>query len=202
MGGDKLARPLRGRPLLHHPLLALDRVAAELIVAGPFAGPPLPLPAALAVRLTLTRDAQADAGPLAGLVAGLAAAHETVALVVGGDQPDLAPALLAGLAAALGRGIAGDAQGRGPAGAVVLADESGWQPLPCAVSTGPALVAARARLDGPRRSLRGLLEGLELAIVPEWLWRSWDPDGDWRSDIDVPADLERAERRAGRILPR
>lgn len=184
LGGDKLGRPLRGRPLLDHALLALAPLVAELIVVGPAHGALPPSPPELRPTPIRAFDLQAGLGPLAGVVVGLGLASQPRSLIVGGDQPALVPALLAGLLAAAADSLAG---------AVVLADGDGWSPLPSVVVTRAALVEARRRLAAPHRSLKGLLVGLGLEVVDEAAWRPWDPAGAWRQDVDSPADLRAAE---------
>jgi molybdopterin-guanine dinucleotide biosynthesis protein A len=145
-------------------------------------GAALPNLPRLAVPIEVVRDRSADLGPLAGLAAALDAIgpadRERRLLVVAGDAPSMSPALLAGLTRALG-----------DADAAVLADGADWRPLPFAVRAGAAHAVVRERLAGPDRSLRGVLRALSPAIVGESAWRSWDPRGAWRADIDTPADL-------------
>jgi len=176
---DKLAAELRGRPLLHHAVMAIASVCDEVIVvvaANDAVPPPLPEDAVVTVRSA--RDRIAGAGPLAGLAAGLEATNAELVLVAGGDQPHLSLALLDLLAASIR-----------DADAVVLADGERPRPLPSVLRRTPALTAALARLTGDRRSLRGLVADLDPVVVPERTWRRIDPDGLWRRDIDVPDDL-------------
>ena len=128
--------------------------------------------------MRVVRDALADAGPLAGLVAGLEAARSELVLVAGGDQPDLTAALLGLLIDSIRE-----------ADAAVLAEHDRPRPLPAVLRRSPATVAARARLVSDQRSLRALIADLDPVIVPERTWRRVDPDGRWRRDIDEPADL-------------
>ena len=177
-GADKLRADVRGRPLLEHPILALAEACGEVLVAlAPDASEPT-LPGVAGVPIRVVRDAVAGAGPLAGLVAGLEAAGEGIALVVGGDQPDLRPELLRLLVSSLG---AGDA--------AVLADGDAPRSLPLVVRRDPALVVARRVLGSERRSLLGVVFGLGAVVVPESAWRVVDPDGSWRRDVDRPEDL-------------
>ena len=103
-GADKLAARIDGRPLLHHAILAVASVADEVVVVigSDGARPSLPTDADVPVRVV--RDAIAGRGPLAGLAAGLEAAHGSLALLVGGDQPWLSPAVLAELLPVARRG--------------------------------------------------------------------------------------------------
>lgn len=177
-GADKLRADVRGRPLLQHPILALAEACGEVLVAlAPDAAEPT-LPGVAGVPIRIVRDAVAGAGPLAGLVAGLEAAGEGIALVVGGDQPDLRPELLRLLVSSLG---AGDA--------AVLADGDAPRSLPLVVRRDPALAAALRVLGSARRSLLGVVFALGAVVVPESAWRLADPEGSWRRDVDRPEDL-------------
>lgn len=177
-GADKLRAELGGRPLLHHPIVVLAEVCSEVLVALAPDAPEPTLPGGVAVPIRIVRDAMADAGPLAGLVAGLEAAGEGIVLVVGGDQPDLRPELLRLLVSSLGE-----------ASAAVLADGEAPRSLPLVVRRDPALVVARRALGSERRSLLGVIFGLGCVVVPESAWRTADPEGSWRRDVDRPSDL-------------
>ena len=177
-GADKLRADVRGRPLLEHPILALAEVCGEVLVALAPDAPEPTLPGVAGVPIRTVRDAVAGAGPLAGLVAGLEAAGEGVVLVVGGDQPDLRPELLRLLVSSLG---AGDA--------AVLAEAEAPRSLPAVLRRDLALAAARRLLGSERRSLLGVIFGLDAVIVPESAWRTADPEGSWRRDVDRPSDL-------------
>ncbi|MGH2589524.1 MAG: molybdenum cofactor guanylyltransferase, partial [Actinomycetota bacterium] len=92
-GRDKLAEPYLGMPLLHHAVLRLAEVCGDVVVVvAPDAVDPA-LPVGVPVRVA--RDATEGEGPLAGVYAGLLAVTTDVALVAGGDMPDLqTPVLL------------------------------------------------------------------------------------------------------------
>ncbi len=180
-GADKLRAELRGRPLFHHAVLAAAASCDEVIVVvAQDASDEPPLPADAMVPVRVVRDLLADAGPLAGLVAGLEAAGSELVLVIGGDQPDLTPALLRLLIDSIRE-----------AGAAVLAEHDRPRPLPAVLRRSPASEAARARLMSDRRSLRALIADLDPVIVPERTWRRVDPDGAWRRDVDRLDDLGR-----------
>ncbi len=181
-GGNKLAAPLGGRPVLEHALRAAAAVANPIVlVVGP--DDPVPhLPADLGADVVLARDAVAHRGPLAGLVAGLAALPHPVdvAIVVAGDMPTLVPAVLELLAGALVRDPS--------LGAACLEAEPAT-PLPAAVRPSIAGPAAEALLAADRRSLRGLLDAVPTVTVPAAEWRAIDPDGVTLRDVDTPDDL-------------
>src|SRR5881397_2284973 len=44
-------------------------------------------------------------------------------------------------------------------------------------------------VDGPR----ALVAGLEAVVLKERVWAEADPRGEWRRDVDVPADLAEAK---------
>jgi molybdopterin-guanine dinucleotide biosynthesis protein A len=181
-GGNKLAVPLGGRPVLEHALLAAAAVGNPIVlVVGP--DDPVPqMPADLGADVVLARDAVAHRGPLAGLVAGLAALPRSVdvAIVVAGDMPTLEPAVLGLLVRALVRDPS--------LGAVCLEAEPP-SPLPAALRPSVAGPAAEALLAVDRRSLRGLFDAVTTATVPGADWRALDPDGVTLRDVDTPGDL-------------
>ncbi len=187
-GADKLAVELAGRPVLHHALAAVAGVSERVVLALAAGAAPVALPD-VGVPIEVIHDRSVDLGPLAGVAAAFDAlgrdGGDHRLLVVPGDAPSLRAPLLQGLLRELDH-----------ADAAVLADGDDWRPLPCAIRTHAAREIVRGRVDGPDHSLRGVLRVLSPAIVAEAAWRSWDPDGAWRDDIDEPADLARAAARA------
>ena len=187
-GGDKLAADLRGRPVLHHALLAVDGVADGIVVV---VGPADPVPAwppGLRAEPVVARDPVAHRGPLAGIATGLSSLPEPaagdLALVVAGDMPSLVPDVLRALLAILVDG---------PALAAAWLAAEPFAPLPMAIR--PAAVAAPIAevLTRDRRALRALLDvvpGRALA-APEW--RAIDPAGATLVDIDTRDDLAHRE---------
>ena len=185
-GADKLAVEVDGRPLLHHAILAVATVSDEVVVVIRSDGARPPLPADADVRVRVVRDAVADRGPLAGLAAGLAAARGRLAIVVGGDEPSLSPAVLAELLLWLGQEAHGS-----PLDAVALTEDGQVRPLPAALrvsSVGPVVAAL---LDGETRSLVGLFQRLRVGTLEPERWRVLDPDGASLRDVDTPDDLAR-----------
>jgi molybdenum cofactor guanylyltransferase len=137
----------------------------------------------------LLRDPVGGEGPLAGLVTGLAAVHGGRALLLACDMPLLVPALLRRLL-----DCAGDAEA-----CVPVID--GVPMTTCAVyATSVAPIAAR-RLAAGRRSLRGLLDEVNVRWLSAGELADVDPELVSFRDCDTPeayADaLERVER-AGR----
>ena len=181
-GRDKLAEPVAGRPLLDHAILAVARVAREVLVLVPPVGEigHLARPPDSAVRVAVIRDPEPFGGPLVALLAGLERASEPFALVVGGDMPRMSPDVLAALLRAL------DAS---EADAVVLAFRGRRQTLPAALRVGIATKAARRLLSDGMRSLHALLGAVRTRELSEGEWRSLDPSAATLRDVDLPGDL-------------
>jgi molybdopterin-guanine dinucleotide biosynthesis protein A len=153
-----------------------DRV---IVVLAPDASEP-PMPAGASVEFA--RDVVEDEGPLRGLAAGLEVANAGWVVVVGGDMPDLQPAvLLEMLRAGLETGAV----------AVSLSDGGRERPLPCVLRSAPAAEAATALLEAGRRSLRELLAAVSTVVVDEPTWTALDPERRTLVDVDEPADLDR-----------
>jgi molybdopterin-guanine dinucleotide biosynthesis protein A len=183
-GADKLAVEVDGRPLLHHAIAAVATVVDEVVVVISPDGARPRLPSDAGVPVRVVRDAAAGLGPLAGLAAGLAAARAPLALLVGGDQPALAPTLLAELLLWLGP----DAEGP-PLDVVALEQDGRLRPLPSAVRVSMARPAAAAALATGTRSLVGLFAQLRVGTLGPERWRELDPAGDSLRDIDTSDDL-------------
>jgi len=187
-GADKLAAELDGRPLLAHAIVAVAAVAAEvLVVAAPGSTPDLPRD--LGVPIRVVHDPEAHGGPLVGVLAGASAATHPQLIVVAGDMPGLAPAVLAALLEAVDPPTVS---------AIHLAAGERIQPLPFAASTGAVLATAADRLAAGSRSLRDLLLALDAVALPEATWRPLDPEGTTLRDVDVPADLDATRDRDAR----
>lgn len=183
-GDDKLAAIHRGIPLLHHAVLRLGEVCAEVII---ILAPEQPEPALpIGVPARFVRDAREGEGPLAGLSRGLEAATTERAFVAGGDMPDLSTAVLLEMLR-----VAGEA----PVDAVALQDGDRFRPLPSLVRVARARDAAHALLHAGDRSLRSLLDGLRIAVIDERTWTALDPARGTLFDIDEPADLAPPGRR-------
>jgi molybdopterin-guanine dinucleotide biosynthesis protein A len=134
---------------------------------------------ALETRVRVVHDPQPFGGPLVGLMAALSVVERSIVLVVGGDMPQLVPAVLSRLVATVG-----------PDRRAVLLEVPGrLQPLPMALDVAAALAARMAILDRGGRSLRELLRELGAVSIPAPVWLSLDPAGVTIVDIDRPGDL-------------
>ena len=182
-GRDKLLEPVDGEPLFHRPLRALMATCDEVVVvlAPGATDPPLPRGAS---SVRFLRDDVAFGGPRVGTYIGLARVRGAVALLAAGDMPGLRAELLDLLARQV------SLPGRN---AVVLGDGDGPRPLPAALRVKAALTLADELLRGPERRLRALVAGLDAVVLKERVWAEADPRGEWRRDVDVPADLAEAE---------
>ena len=181
-GTDKLSATVDGRPMLERAVASVAAVSAEVIVVvAP--GDDRPLPAdAVPVPLRRVEDPETYGGQLVGLLAGLEAAREPIAVVAGGDMPTLSVDVLHALIRAL---IAAE----GTADAAILVRHGMDRPLPAAVRNGAATQAARRVLGEGERSLVALFRTLATRRIAEADWRGLDPSGETLRDIDTPADL-------------
>lgn len=183
-GGDKLAADLDGTPLLHHAILAVAAVCGEILVAAPTGGLVTALPTIPSVRLQVIPDADAHQGPLVALANAVPAAHADRLLLVAGDMPDLQEALL--------HRLLEWSDGRDGACLVV---EGRDRPLPMGLDRFVVAECAAALAAAGERSLRALIDRLDLERVPEREWHILDPEARTLRDIDRPEDLGEAARR-------
>ena len=174
-GRDKLVEVVGGRSLLEHAIAGVAPLASEtIVVVAPDESRSVP------AGTTLVSDPTSFQGPLVGLLTGLRRAAHPVVLVAGGDMPSMVPAVLAMLVDGLAD----------PAIEAVLLEQGGHgRPLPGALRTEAATVAAERLVAAGERSLRALYEAIPTAGVAEPTWRALDLDGRTLRDIDLPGDL-------------
>ena len=172
MGRDKASLEVDGRALGLRPVEALGPLVAEVVVAG------RPIPG---LDARVVDDPVAGAGPLAGVVAGLAATRTPYAVAVACDMPALVPAVVALLLAR----IAGDPR----LIAACCTAAAGLEPLPLALRVAAARGPLEAALAMGERALRTALDGPGLGVVGEPEWRQLDPEGrcfvNWNRPEDV-----------------
>jgi len=176
-GRDKLMETIDDEPLVHRAIRALDAVCEEVIVSIGDGSPRLPQ----GLDLVVVRDRANDQGPLAGLSVALEEVETDLAVVVGGDMPNMSPAVLELMLAVFDEDD--DIE------IVALQDGEKVRPLPCVLRTSSAAVKIGALFDSGERRLRAMLSELRLAAVPEATWRILDPIGGSLRDIDSPEDL-------------
>ena len=179
MGRDKAGVMLAGRTLLERTAEVASSVAdTVLVVAAP--GQMLPtLASDLDVRVV--RDAGEGAGPLAGLLNGLAAVEAPLAVVLACDMPFVRPALLRLLLGALA-----------DAAAAVPVHEGRPQPLCSAVRTD-TLPALHALFEAGARDASALTRVRGAHLLQPDEWHGADPEGVSFFSVNTPADLECAE---------
>ena len=166
-GTDKARASVGGRAMIARVFEAVSAVTGEVLVSVRAGGGDY----GLAARVV--EDAVPDAGPLAGLEAGLRACRTPWLVVVACDMPFLTPEALEAVTRARAPGL----------DAVVARTPDGrLQPL-CACYHTSVLPVVAARLRSGRRSMRGLLERLgavRVVPLPEAPLRNVNRPGDLR----------------------
>ncbi len=181
-GSDKTRATFAGSPVLQR---VLDRVEVlrvegrvdDVTVVGEWA------PEGVRHELEPVRDL----GPLGGLGHALGSGRSEVVLVLAGDHPLLSAALL--------RLLVDRAVATPDADAVVPVGPDGPEPLVACYRRSIRSVVRR-RLEGDRRSVRGLLDELSVEWIEPDEWSLVDPEGTSFLDVDTPDDLTRLERTA------
>lgn len=178
MGTDKAMIDVAGETLAARAVRTLRALCGEVLVAS---GDGVRLAGVGDRQLA---DALPDAGPLAGVVAGLdAAAHELVA-VTAVDMPYASSAILSLLVRL----------GGGHRAAVPRADGF-LQPLH-AVYPRSAAGPLRALLEGGERSVTAAVRALRPRVVEPHEWADADPTGRFAWNVNGPDDLP-----DGRLAP-
>lgn len=187
MGQNKAELDLGGVPVLQRVASTVSRVSDEVIIA---AGRNLrqQLPADVSARWV--GDPPGGAGPLAGLVAGLAAARHDAAIVVAADMPFLNEDLLAYLLEAL--------EGHDVVVPVIGGRE---QPLHAAYSRN-ALTTAQSLLQSGVVSMKEVLGQLQVRYVPEDICLGLDPAGLSCFNMNTPTDLAFAREKLAALAAR
>ncbi len=168
MGRDKATLPVREGTLLEWIVRSLGPVFEETLVCG----------AAAPAGARAVPDRRAEAGPLAGIEAGLAAIRTERAFVLACDMPR-ASARLAGL-------LLGRARGHDAAVPVVGGRD---QPL-CAAYERSALAKITASLDRGERRVTTLVASLDAVRVEEGELMRARIRAAELMDIDTPAEYE------------
>jgi molybdopterin-guanine dinucleotide biosynthesis protein A len=175
MGRDKANLLLGDLTLLQHVSANMQQVFPSVIVSV--------RQPRLEINLPQVCDGQLDAGPLAGLAAGLGHVTTLWAFVVACDMPFVEPAMVELLG-----------QYRGQYQAVVPVVHGHPQPL-AAFYAKSCLGAIRAHLaGGGKNSLRAVLEQLQIRYVDETELLKADPALRSFFDLDTPQDVAIAMR--------
>jgi molybdenum cofactor guanylyltransferase len=176
LGQDKALLRLGGTPLA----LRVAKVLAPLTTTRWLVtNHPL---AHLALGLPLVTDLRPFQGPAGGLLTALFYARTPWVLVAAVDNPFLAPALLAGMAARAGRTSRP---------AVICRSPGGLEPFPglYAIRLLPAL---QEFLKADRRPTR-FLDVCRAQVLSESEVSAWDPEGRSFFNLNTPQDLAQAE---------
>lgn len=179
MRADKALLEVEGRPLVLRVAARVARVADPVILAIGTRG------RLGSLGYLEVADERPGDGPLAGLVAGLAASPHELVAAVGVDMPFVSPELLSFLAA-----LHQDED------AVVPISAGGPEPLH-AVYARSALPALRQGLGEGVLSLRLLLKRLRVREIGESQCRRVDPSGRFALNINRPEDLAGLSRDYG-----
>jgi molybdopterin-guanine dinucleotide biosynthesis protein A len=176
LGRDKVGLPLGGTPLALRVHQALAPLVADcwLITNQPVAHAALGLP--------LLTDLRPFLGPAGGLLTALFWARTPWVLAAAVDNPFLAPALLAELAARAARTSRP---------AVVCRSLRGLEPFP-GVYAVRLLAALQDFLQTDRRLTR-FLEGCRPLILPETEFQALDPEAHSFFNLNTSQDLHRAQ---------
>ncbi|MDO8926279.1 MAG: molybdenum cofactor guanylyltransferase [Sideroxyarcus sp.] len=174
MGQDKAALVLEGKTLLAHVTDTMQQLFPKVIVSV--------RQLRAGVDLPQVCDEVEASGPLAGLIAGLAQADTPWVFAVACDMPFVTEAVVLHLASC-----------RGGHQAVVPMVGGYPQPLAAFYATG-TLEAMRISLAAGDRSLRGVLEKLDVRYVSEAELRECDPQLRSFFDLDTPQDYQAAKK--------
>ncbi len=176
MGEDKANLEFSEQTLLSRAVQTVSRVCPEVIIAGGEQS----LADGLVPGVRWVADPSGSVGPLAGVTAGLRAAHHDACLIVACDMPFLNPALLSHLIDRLGS-----------FDAVVPISHGVSQYLHAAYSRSAA-PAAQALLRLQARSVHQLVVRLQVLYLSEEHCSPFDPAGLSCFNMNTPADLNLA----------
>ncbi|MGI8856043.1 MAG: molybdenum cofactor guanylyltransferase [Thermomicrobiales bacterium] len=183
MGADKalLRLPSGGPTLIERVVTAARAVTDDVVIVAADAGrlPPMPV--------RTVPDTMAGAGPLAGLLAGFAAARHPDILALACDLPYLSVSLLAWMAA---ERRAWDAL------VPALPDEAGtprWEPLH-AIYTRACLALMGAALDRGDRQMTAFFPAIDVRPLTADAMRPYDPTGHSTWSVNTPDAWAEASR--------
>ncbi len=186
MGRDKPGVPFPGPddpPLIRRVAAAVAKLAGPPTIAGPDD---------YGTGWPLVGDEPGLKGPIAGLIAGLAANPSDLVLVLAADLPFPSPLLAEGLAEIAGCESAAQA---------IVPERAGQLEPLFAIYRRDAATDLRKmarQLAGPGHgpSLRRTVAGLRLRRVSESEWRVRDPEGASFLNCNTPGELAEAAARA------
>lgn len=179
MGSDKTQLLLGDSTLLERAIASVAPLFARTLVSVRHYRPEIAQPQVC--------DAYPDAGPLAGICAGLAHVSTRWVFVLAADMPFVQPALIAALS-----------RRRGDFDAVVVRVHGHLQPLAAFYSTSARVRLQSVAAAGGKRSVRRALAELHVATVDGADLLAADPTLRSFFDLDTPGDLATARESTSR----
>jgi molybdopterin-guanine dinucleotide biosynthesis protein A len=171
MGTDKAQMLFGSEPLVVRAVRTLAKACADVVVAS---GDGRRLDH---LGVTQVADAIPGAGPLAGIAAGLEAAHHDLVAVLAVDMPFASPAVF-GLLAGLWRGEA----------AVIPVVGGGWEPLHGVWARSSAPLIAE-RLEVGDRAVMRVLATLDIRLACDDEWMTVEPTATFCANLNIPSDV-------------
>jgi molybdenum cofactor guanylyltransferase len=187
MGRDKAWLELDGMPLIERVARRLLPLAGEIIFSANDPAPFRELVARLPTPAQVVGDVFADAGPLAGLHAGMLAARHEAILAVATDMPFVNHAVVEAMV-----GLCAQADAVVPRLAAEGFDEAQPEPLH-AVYRRRCLPAIEAALAANRRRVISFLAAVNVCYVDEPLLRSIDPRLTSFRNVNTPEEWSAAQ---------
>jgi molybdopterin-guanine dinucleotide biosynthesis protein A len=173
IGGAKAVVEFAGRPLITHPLAAVEAAGLDAVVVAKRDSelPPLAVP--------IIREPDQPRHPLCGIVAALRHAGERPLVVVGCDMPFVSASLLSWLGSTV---------------EPLVVPTVGGNPQPLPGRYDPTLLPALEAALAEEAPLQRTIESLRPRLISEIdLARFGDPQR-LCFNVNTPADVERAER--------
>jgi molybdenum cofactor guanylyltransferase len=191
MGRDKAWLEIDGLPLVERVARRLLPLAGEIVFSANDAPRFDDLVARLPVPAQVVADIFPDAGPLAGLHAGLTAARHDTVLAVATDMPFVDHAVVEGMVR-----LCEDADAVVPRLAAEGFDETQPEPLH-AIYRKSCLPAIERALTANRRRVISFLPDVSVCYVDEETLRSIDPELSSFRNVNTPEEWRAIPRRQG-----
>jgi molybdopterin-guanine dinucleotide biosynthesis protein A len=183
-GGDKFNAPVGGRPIIDRIFTALEPISSRIIAVTSNSTADLRLPD----KAVIVSDAYPGSGPLGGIYTGLLNACSNCVIVVGCDMPFLNSKLI-NLMLSIADGY----------DAVAPRLDGGYiEPLHT-VYTRACLDSIRSRVESGQQSIWPVLKEVNTRYLEREEYLPLDPLMLSFFNINVPADLERANRIAAQL---
>jgi len=177
MGMDKRFLTIHAQPLVVWVVERLRALVDEVIVA---ALDPTELDG---IGVRVVTDVYPGRGVLAGVHAGLKAAHGEWAFVVAGDMPFLNPTLVQAMM---------DLTQDGKADIIMPQWQGNLEPLHALYRPSVCAPAAEAALQAGKRRIVAFYPDVRVHIIPQDDIARWDPDGHSFFNVNTPEDWQMA----------